>query len=80
MYCSNHKSYDEYVQLFFEGKMTESDFIEKFVDKDIFDGIEQGFNMLRINYSEWQKLTSDEKKELHWGDGNTEPTFYDRVL
>ena len=76
----NHKSHDEYVQLFFEGKMTELDFIEKFVDKDIFDGIEQGFNMLRINYSEWQKLTSDEKKELHWGDENTEPTFYDRVL
>lgn len=76
----NHKSHDEYVQLFFEGKMTESDFIEKFVDKDIFDGIEQGFNMLRINNSEWQKLTSDEKKKLHWDDENTESTFSDRIL
>jgi len=66
--------------LFFEGKMTELDFREKFVEKDIFDGIEQGFNMLRINNSEWQKLTSDEKKKLYWGDGKPESTFYDRIL
>ena len=61
----NSKTLDEQILLYHEnGFETQEEFINKFLNGNIFSGVEQGHRMMRITKSEWTDLSSDQRMEI----------------